>query len=365
MSKKMSVREKAAMVKSHGASETIDSESSSMQLSHAVDTKTLMAYPSIARKSVSSIAMGLSMTGQGAQIAELQHQVAASTAVSDELRLKVEVAQARAAEFDGASVERKIDPNLIVASVWANRSEQSFLSKDFSELKKDIESQGGNVQAIKVRPHKDTAGRFEIVFGHRRHRACLELGIKVLAVVEDLSETELFCQMDRENRARKDLSPIEQGRMYAQALDNGLFPSARKLSEFIGADLSNMGKALTLARLPAPVLDAFPSVFDLQYRWGKVLDEILKKEPELLLSRANDAKTVLQNATSKEVFQYLTEGGGTVPPPTPLPKTLRGKGGQTGTFAIDPAKRSVTIQLSNFDPTRASEIEKLIAGLIS
>ena len=88
---------------------------------------------------------------------------------------------------------------------------------------------------------------YEIVYGHRRHRACLDLGLPVLAVVEEVGEQQLFEQMERENRARADLSAWEQGMMYARALDQGLYPSNRQLAQAIGRDLGDVGKALSLA----------------------------------------------------------------------------------------------------------------------
>jgi ParB family chromosome partitioning protein len=107
--------------------------------------------------------------------------------------------------------------------------------------------------------------------GHRRHQACLELGLPVFAVIEALDDQSLFVEMDRENRQRKDLRPYEIGLMYAKALDDGLFPSAKKLAEAVGIDLSQLGKALSLARLPQDVLGAFQSPLDLQYRWASEL----------------------------------------------------------------------------------------------
>jgi ParB family chromosome partitioning protein len=93
------------------------------------------------------------------------------------------------------------------------------------------------LQAIKVRPLKPGGEfKYEVVFGHRRHRACLELGLPVLAVVDNLGGVELFVQMDRENRSRKNLSAWEQGMMYLRALENGLFPSNRQLAEKVGVD---------------------------------------------------------------------------------------------------------------------------------
>jgi ParB-like chromosome segregation protein Spo0J len=63
--------------------------------------------------------------------------------------------------------------------------------------------------------------------------------------------------MERENRARKNLSAWEQGTMYRRALDEGLYPSQRKLAEALGVDISLVSKSLALARLPDAVVRAF------------------------------------------------------------------------------------------------------------
>ena len=81
-----------------------------------------------------------------------------------------------------------MDPRLIAPSRWANRHPDAFEGPEFEQLRREIEDAGGNVQPIKIRPITDgrTAeggARYEIVFGHRRHRACLDLGLPVLAVV--------------------------------------------------------------------------------------------------------------------------------------------------------------------------------------
>lgn len=250
-------------------------------------------------------------------------------------------------DFDGARPARLIDPRLIRPSAWANRHESSFARQEFAELKAEIAQAGGNVQAIKVRPiarsqahtgegvgpsyppesnpagegvgpsyspGSDTSGeggrtvpspapQYEIAFGHRRHRACLELGLPVLAVVEDIGEQELFVQMERENRNRADLSVWEQGVMYARALDAGLYPSNRQLAAAIGRDVSDIGKALAVARLPMAVIEAFGSPLDLQFRWAKPLSDAQQKDPDLLLNRAKSLRDA--KLSPKDIFAAL------------------------------------------------------------
>jgi ParB family chromosome partitioning protein len=122
------------------------------------------------------------------------------------LQNEVQVLQERLKKFDGALVTRQIDPTSIRPSRWANRHEASFATPAFESLKASIALAGGNAQPILVREH--LPDQFEIVFGHRRHRACLELGIPVLAVVSEqsLGDIEVFLSMEQENRERADLS---------------------------------------------------------------------------------------------------------------------------------------------------------------
>jgi ParB family chromosome partitioning protein len=210
----------------------------------------------------------------------------------------------------------KINPALIRRSQWVNRLAASFADKEFAALKAEIDAASGNIQPIKVRPVVDQPGAYEIIFGHRRHQACLELGLPVLAMVDDLDDVELFAQMDRENRARKDLRPYEQGAMYARALDAGLFASARRMAESLGVDHSNMAKVLTLARLPADLIAAFVSPLDIQVHWSKGLAQAFEKDPDVVLATAKDLQATTPRPSAKAVFDALVNGRGTVPQDT-------------------------------------------------
>lgn len=279
----------------------------------------------------------------------------------------------QAAVFEGASPTRRLDPKKIGPSRWANRDAASFESAEFESLKTEISQAGGNVQPIKVRPIARRDGlaaegvgpsyppgdvEFEIVFGHRRHRACLELGLPVLALIEAISDQELFVQMERENRHREDLSAWEQGLMYARALDQGLYPSNRQLASSIGRDLTDVGRALALARLPQAVIDAFRSPLDLQFRWAKPLNDLQQSDPELLLKRAKALKG--QNLSGKATLEALigTQGVG---PSYPLPTTeVKLDGAVVATISTSP-RGQVTVKFAGpLSEDRRSKLAKLI-----
>lgn len=219
---------------------------------------------------------------------------------------KLALLEERLRKFDGGFPVLLLNTDQIVVSKWANRVSASFDTAAFSLLKTEIANAGGNVQPIKVRPLGEQDNRFEIVFGHRRYQACVELGLPVLALVEEMTDADLFKQMDRENRARADLSPWEQGNMYRQALDDKLFGSREHLARELGIDPGNLSKALRLAGLDKIVVAAFNSPLDLQYRWAKPLSDafIHDKERMLLVLRELSGDHG-QRHSAKYVFDRL------------------------------------------------------------
>lgn len=250
-------------------------------------------------------------------------------------------------------------------SAWKNRHEDSFQTKHFEELKAEIQSAGGNIQPIKVRPIaqvENSPYKYEIVFGRRRHRACLDLEMDVLAFIEDLDDKHLFIEMDRENRQREDLRPYEQGLMYADALDKGLFASLRKLAEEVGADATNVSKAVSLARFPGKVIAAFVSPLDIQYRWVSDLKGVLETDPDAVLARAAaiaKARCEGKSITSPEAFATLV--GKTAKTPASAPRQVKvGK----KVLLISEIGGKVSFQMDLLDKDKLTKIEKFIAVLM-
>ena len=268
--------------------------------------------------------------------------------------------------FAGADVVRALDPKLVKPTRWANRSEASLKSKDFDKLKLEIENSGGNVQPIKVRTSRSSPGEYEIVFGHRRHRACLELNLPVRALIAEIGDAELFAEMDRENRQRADLRPYEQGLIYAKALDEALFPSLRKMADALGVDVGNASKAISLARLPPLVLNAFESPLDLLQAWSTPLSTALQRSPDLVLERARALSKLTPRLATAKVFAELIHGG-VVSNNTPtLPSSvIKGKGGKTGKIDFNSKAKRFEISLTGLDADQLHLVEKAVKALLS
>jgi ParB family chromosome partitioning protein len=236
-----------------------------------------------------------------------------------------------------------LDPSSIRPSRWANRHESTFQSVEFVKLKEEIAAAGGNVQPINVRQDV-TGGGYEVVFGHRRLRACQELGLPVLAIVVSIDDRSLWEEMERENRSRANLSPYEQGRHYKAALDQGLYPSIRRLAEVINVDVSQASKVIRIADLPDVVINAFSSPRDIQVNWAAKLGMALDRDRDGVLKRA--AKLVESRGPRpkpNEILKALVDPGGVEPFHAEVRKVVGPDGSRRATIRKTPDGYSIAV----------------------
>ena len=168
---------------------------------------------------------------------------------------ELELANEKLSEFNGALAARLIDTKLIDFSDFANRIESSFATEQFETLKQDIAVTGVNIQAIKVRPTAE--GRYEVVYGHRRTMACKALDLPVMAIVEDISDEQLWLQMQEENESRADLSAYEQAKHYQKAIKKGIYKNWSALADRLKKDKSALSRYNALADLPIALIKLF------------------------------------------------------------------------------------------------------------
>lgn len=273
----------------------------------------------------------------------------------------------RLKEHDGSLPTRKLDPQYIVPSQWANRHPDAFKTAEFESLKQDIAAAGGNVQPIAIRPLSGEAGRYEVVFGHRRHRACLELGIPVLATIETspIGDLELFAAMDRENRQREDLSSYEQGRMYRRALDTGLFPSNRRLAETLGVSHTWVSNVLQVADLPPAILECFRTPIEIQHRHAKVISAALDEDRKGVLRRAEKLRQVPNKLAPSTVVAALLKAQDKADSKLKS-QILEVDGKQAGTWFKDGAGRlNIQVAAGVVPDERLEEVLRSVAQVLA
>ncbi len=200
-----------------------------------------------------------------------------------------------------------LDPESILIPAVPNRAEEAYSDESFQQLTRSISAAGGNVQAIHVREvvQPDGSIRYELVAGQRRVMACIDARVKVRAVIEaGLGDGEALLKRLHENRARADLAPLEFGWQVKHVLDSNAGFTQRTLAKALGCSEAAVSRALDLARLPAAVVDTFPSVHDIRYEDVKPLKVALKENQSAVFEEAQRIRSE-QGVPGREIVRRL------------------------------------------------------------
>ncbi|MFD2143685.1 plasmid partitioning protein RepB [Ancylobacter oerskovii] len=147
----------------------------------------------------------------------------------------------------------EMEPDLIDASFIRDRRTDD--ENEFNELLSAIRDNGQS-SPILVRPHPKAMGRYMVVFGHRRLRVAQALDRKVRAIVKEMHDRDHVVALGQENSARANVPFIERALFAAELArlhyddDNATIMSA------LSVDRTTLSKMLSVANLPAKVLDA-------------------------------------------------------------------------------------------------------------
>ncbi|MFZ5649109.1 MAG: ParB/RepB/Spo0J family partition protein [Bacillota bacterium] len=151
-----------------------------------------------------------------------------------------------AADRDGSLKEIEID--LVVPNPRQPR--QVLNDEKLSELAESIKEHG-IVQPIVVRPLTD--GKYELIAGERRWRACRTIGMeKIPAVVREYGDLEAAAVALIENIQRENLNPLEEARAYRILMEDfGL--TQEDVSKRVGKSRPFVGNMVRLLTLPEEI----------------------------------------------------------------------------------------------------------------
>ena len=220
------------------------------------------------------------------------------------------------AERAHGRVVLELDPKRVRFGDLANRDERSLNIKDeaFRELKADL-AEHGQEFPIKVRSIEgEPAHDFEVVAGHRRLRATLELdrerpeGFRVLAILDANTAVlkTLALKMYRENKVRSDLSPYEYGRTFRKWLDAGVFRTQQEIATATKLSQPTVSFYLSVYELPKEIQQAFGDQRAISMRWMQELSRQLKANEAAVLDRARAIAKQSPRPAADVVFEALT-----------------------------------------------------------
>jgi ParB family transcriptional regulator, chromosome partitioning protein len=168
----------------------------------------------------------------------------------------------------------ELNPDDIDASFVPDRMAPS--DEDHRKLVDAIRSEGQLVPIL-VRPHPEKHGRYQIAYGHRRHRAIKELGITIRAVVRELSDEQLVVAQGQENNERTNLSFIEKARFASRLQERGF--KREIIMQALSTDKGTLSKLLsTIGSIPADVVEAIgPAPGIGTRRWQEFAEKLSRR----------------------------------------------------------------------------------------
>jgi ParB family chromosome partitioning protein len=142
----------------------------------------------------------------------------------------------------------RLDPN-------PNQPRKTFSTESLQELAESIRKQG-LLQPLLVRPSRRAPGRYEIVAGERRWRACHLAQLDQLpAIVSDISDSEAMILGLMENLQREDLNPVEEAEGLTR-LQELAGIGQEELAQRVGKSRSSTANSLRLLKLEPDILEA-------------------------------------------------------------------------------------------------------------
>jgi ParB family chromosome partitioning protein len=181
-------------------------------------------------------------------------------------------ARALRAQIEGGQHVVDLDPSLVDPSFITDRIP---IERDpsFDIFVQSIAEAGQQVPIL-VRPHPDTAGRYQAAYGHRRLRAAAALGRSVRAIVRPLTDAELVVAQGKENGDRRDLSFIERATFAAHLEQRGF--DRPTIMAAIGVDKADLSRLIALAKtVPGEIVQAIgPAPKAGRPRWTQLAEAV-------------------------------------------------------------------------------------------
>jgi ParB family chromosome partitioning protein len=228
----------------------------------------------------------------------------AMTRSIDELAEKAQAAKDIESRLLEGETVIDLDPAGLDISFISDRMDDD--KEAFEELVEAIRQRGQD-SPILVRPHPEAAGRYMIVFGHRRARAVKALGRQVRAVVKELDDKDHVIAQGQENSARADLSFIEKA-VFASNLERGGYDRDVIMSA-LSVDKTVVSKMISVTKdIPAEIIVAVGAAKNSgRDRWYDLAKKIRAHGGSLAGMTASHAfKTASSDDRLEMLSRYLT-----------------------------------------------------------
>lgn len=156
-----------------------------------------------------------------------------------------------------------VDPKECEPWEYANRQDDEL--GDIDQLVESIKN-NKQLQPALIRKHPAPHDniKYEIIFGRRRHLACSQLNIPLLAIRKDITNIQdAIATQDAENKFRNDVSNYSNAKLYEKLLLNGVFKNEKALSVKLGLSTSSLNDLMAYVKIPGDIVKKIPAIHEL------------------------------------------------------------------------------------------------------
>jgi ParB family transcriptional regulator, chromosome partitioning protein len=203
-----------------------------------------------------------------------------------------------------------VDPEECEPWKYANRQESELGDVDglIDSIKVNKQLQPA---LVRTHPNPHEKIRYEIIFGRRRHIACLKLGIPFLVIRKDIPNIhDAIASQDAENKLRNDVSNYSNAMLYKRLLSDNVFKTEKELSEKLRISYSTFNELMAYSKIPEDIVRAIPNIQGLSKQLAVKIVQLLNKSKDnhaKLLSIAKQlGKTITSQAKLEKVFETNT-----------------------------------------------------------
>lgn len=232
--------------------------------------------------------------------------------------------------YAGAIKARTFAEMPVEAIEYGEQPRTEFDPAELERLAKSIR-RFGQLAPIRVR-HDEARGKWVVLVGERRLRACKLAGlerVRVEFVERPMSEADVLAEQVVENVVRADLQPVEQGRAYKRLMEMNSW-TAQDLSATLGVEVTSVYRALALLRLPEDVaeqVDAGEIKPTAAYELAKLqIADDQREVAEKIVAGTLDHKGTVAEVRRRQAGRSAKKGKGKAKARAKLPTEIRRRG---------------------------------------
>jgi len=194
----------------------------------------------------------------------------------------------------------EVDPKSCTRWAFADRS--GFEFGDVFELAKDIMA-NGQVEPVILRKSNIPGFKYEIIAGSRRWKACLEAGIHLKGIVQELSDEQASVVQIKENQ-QLSICDYSKGIYYSKLLAEKKTTRAN-LTKLAGCSPSKLDNFLTFEKIPATIWEAVGNPSRVSSRTAATILSLSQKGEKYISALIQLAEEIRKGAGSRTLEQKV------------------------------------------------------------